>query len=227
MRSHAFAALLLLVSYVSASADDKVLFLSRDWKAVLPDDKFSIAKSDGEGGVILADRGYLITDWKTGGVLDFDIFYLEKPYLVEPGQQQSYAPHLSVGLRTKGEYQKERSFELKGDRALRLRLGGGQALYEKPAVNKNEDAERLADKRFPALVPYKWHHIEIDDSGKVVRLSVNGNLVFEEAIDVPGDGNKLMISVRENNAGQNLVLVRAPRVSPAIEWLLKDRKKKE
>ena len=213
MKKFLIAACVLLVSLCSlARAEEKpVVFLAKKWTVALPDAKFSVAKSDNETGVILADRGYLIADWKDGGILDFDLMFLGKPYLETEEQQISNAPHFSIGLRTKGEYLPERPFELKGDRSIRLRLAGGQALYEKPSNKKDEDAERLADKRFKALEPYVWHHIVFADSGKWCSLKINDVLVIDEDLDAPEKDNKIMLGSREFNAGQNWIILRQHR----------------
>ncbi len=191
-----------------AEEPSKAKFLGREWVLTKPD-SVSVAQSDGDGGLVLADRGCASTKW-VNGKLDFEFMYFDKAYM-KPEDRVSHSTHLSISPRASGQLT-TRPFELTGTTNVRLRLASGQVLLEQPSNKPNEDPVRLEDKAADPLAPFTWHHVVLTDEAGKLTLVINTKAVLKNAvIGVTADECLLSISPREFVGGPNTVLIRPYR----------------
>lgn len=214
--------ILLLVSFSQVSAQEAKLesieWNERSWSIKYPDQLSGVVRFGDPHILGVMNRAYLQTPWEEENA---SLEFLWAPMLTKAfptdKEQISYADHLLIHLRGKGEYSAERSFEPKDGLLLRILSGPGLVSLEEPGKGEGGASKQIASKKLEvkegefALAPNTAHSIEIVDSDNLIIVFVNKKEILREKIIPPGKGNVLSIGNRETNGGQNYSVLIAPK----------------
>lgn len=187
---------------------DKVQWCGRTWNVKYPDTLSGITVYGNPTLVGISNRTYLQTSWEKPGTIEFGWCNIPTKNFPTQKEQDSYADHLLIGVRGKGEYWTQRSFELKGDLVLRIRAGSGEFRFEVPPKEKDGEAKILKEATLgKRIAPGQFHLIKIVDSGKNITVFFQDKEVLACDCKEAVEGNTLVIGDREINGGVNLSIL--------------------
>ncbi len=183
---------------------DKVNWGGRTWNVKYPDALSGLTLYGNKELVGVSNRTYLQTSWEKPGEIEFGWSNIPTKNFPTQKLQDSYADHLLIGLRGKGEYWEKRSFELKGDLILRIRAGSGEFRFEVPPKEKDGEAKILKEATLgERIAPGQFKLIKIVDAGNSVTVFFQDKEILTCDCKEAGEGNILSIGNRDVNGGLN------------------------